>query len=151
MMWNWRNACVRLIFTFSEITKWSLLGDFCWKFQLWSGLLLGNWFSLKIIKADTRSKNQSTAIIQSRIKHRADLNTMKTQNTPRKRSKESMLSSKIKSCRIKHTLRQPAWTKKTLGIWERMQETSWIRQFHKCGKQQPSLHNADEVVAFYLR
>lgn len=117
---------------------------FCSKFELCSGFLLGNWFSLKIFKTDRRSNNKSMVIIQSRIKCKSDLNTMKTQNT-RSRREKSTLSSKIKSCRITQVLRQPRWTKKIFGIWKKMQEMSWIRQLHKFRKQQQSVATSGKL------
>lgn len=65
------------------------------------------------------------AIIQSRIKCKSDLNTMKTQiHHARDLREKSVLSSKIKSCRITYALWQPGRTEKIFGIWEKMQEMS---------------------------
>lgn len=42
-------------------------------------------------------------------------------------------------------LRQPGWTKKIFGIWQKMQGMSWIRQLCKFCKQQQSIATSGKL------
>lgn len=124
--WSWRNACVWLSLTFPKITKGCLSQDFFRKFKLRSVLLIGNRFTLKSFKADRRSKNQPLAVIQSRIKCKSDLNSMKTQNIHTKVLRD--VSSKIKLWRTTYGL---WWTEKIFGMQKKKKpEMSWISFAH---------------------